>query len=269
MAHTSYRQLTLSMVVALTLVLWPAVAGRAGSEAASEALRYTALGDSLASGAGAERSYVPRFAAYLAQDRGVPVDLHLAAVSGWTSFEMLQALRNDADLRAHVRESDVVSWNVGGSDLLIARALYKQRFCGGHDGQWCLRLMDSVVRANWRAIAEEIRALRGDRPTVLLTIDLYYATVREDVADGSFTVMKPYLANLNRFIAGSAIELGYDYAHVADAFNGPNRDEDPAAKGLIADDGIHPNDTGHELIAQLLRALDRPLRLTYLPVVVR
>jgi lysophospholipase L1-like esterase len=44
-------------------------------------------------------------------------------------------------------------------------------------------------------------------------------------------------------------------AQVHLAFNGPNGEEDPIAKGLITGDGIHPNDNGHKAIADALRAL--------------
>jgi len=39
------------------------------------------------------------------------------------------------------------------------------------------------------------------------------------------------------------------------AFNGPNGDQDPVAKGLITVDGVHPNDNGHKAIADALCAL--------------
>jgi lysophospholipase L1-like esterase len=51
------------------------------------------------------------------------------------------------------------------------------------------------------------------------------------------------------------------YAKVYLAFNGPSGDEDPAAKGYLSFDGLHPNDTGHRVIAGKLRLLGyAPLR---------
>ncbi|WP_288048938.1 isochorismatase family protein [Nocardia sp.] len=39
------------------------------------------------------------------------------------------------------------------------------------------------------------------------------------------------------------------------AFNGPNHDQDPGDKGYIFLDGLHPNDTGHRVIAEHFRSL--------------
>jgi lysophospholipase L1-like esterase len=42
---------------------------------------------------------------------------------------------------------------------------------------------------------------------------------------------------------------------VYDAFNGPNHDQDPRDKGYIGSDGMHTNETGQDIIADLLREL--------------
>jgi lysophospholipase L1-like esterase len=39
------------------------------------------------------------------------------------------------------------------------------------------------------------------------------------------------------------------------AFNGTNGDEDPKSKGYLSFDGVHPNNTGHRIIADELRKL--------------
>jgi hypothetical protein len=42
-------------------------------------------------------------------------------------------------LRRIVGSSEIVTWNIGGNDLLRARGKYKQKACGGDDNQKCIR----------------------------------------------------------------------------------------------------------------------------------
>lgn len=48
---------------------------------------------------------------------------------------------------------------------------------------------------------------------------------------------------------------GVGLAAVSVAFNGPQGDQDPNARGWLAGDGLHPNDSGHDVIGEGLRLL--------------
>jgi lysophospholipase L1-like esterase len=76
------------------------------------------------------------------------------------------------------------------------------------------------------------------------------------MVQGTFSTVEPYLDQVNQHIASSAKANGIPMAQVHLAFNGPNGDLDPVALGLIAIDGIHPNDTGHKVMADALRTWD-------------
>jgi lysophospholipase L1-like esterase len=81
------------------------------------------------------------------------------------------------------------------------------------------------------------------------------------MVQGTFNTVEPFLDEVNQHIAASAQANGIPMAQVHLAFNGPSGTEDPIAKGLIAIDGVHPNDAGHEAIANALRQLGyAPLR---------
>jgi lysophospholipase L1-like esterase len=74
------------------------------------------------------------------------------------------------------------------------------------------------------------------------------------MVQGTFSTVEPYLDQVNQHIASSVQANGIPFAQVHLAFNGPNGDQNPVAKGLITLDGIHPNDNGHKVIADALRA---------------
>lgn len=101
-------------------------------------------------------------------------------------------------------------------------------------------------------------------------MDIYNPYVRTDKAsdtwqnDGGlndFQVFRSYVEEVNNHIATTSDTRNVPYAKVYLAFNGTLGDEDPGSKGYLTFDGLHPNDTGHRIIAGELRQLGyAPLR---------
>jgi lysophospholipase L1-like esterase len=251
-----------------------------GTALAAPSMDYVALGDSLATGFGAFRGYVPRYETYAETDTGATVRLTNLGRNGWTSSQLLYALRNDATFRQAVRGAEIVTWDIGGNDMRAARTSYKNETCGGTYNQRCLREAVAKLNANWDAITVKILSLRSTpdrvatKRTIIRTMDLYNPYVRTDKAadtgpydgpDGvqksDSEIFKGYLEQVNDHIAATSSANEVPYAKVYLAFNGPSGDEDPAAKGYLSFDGLHPNDTGHRVIAGKLRLLGyAPLR---------
>jgi lysophospholipase L1-like esterase len=248
------------LVVALCAAA-PAFVGAAG------VVTYTAFGDSIAFGAFASlgRGYVPLYAKAVANDNGVTVNKYNFGVPGWTSLDLRNALSSNAVFRLAAFSSKVITVNVGGSELSAARGLYKQGTCGGVDNEDCLHAAVLALETNWDSILDSILALRHNRPTVVRAMDIYNPYVNVDKAsdtwpaggDGvsDFNELKPYLDDINAYIAGASTAKGVLVAPVYAAFNGANGDEDPNDKALLAFDHFHPNNSGHALIASLLRSL--------------
>jgi len=261
-SHSRFQRVTVAAALMLGAYLaLPARVGAAGTAV------YTAFGDSIAFGALAPigRGYVPLYAKALATDNGVlvaPTDL---GVPGWTSQDLLNALKTKLVFRLAAFTANVITWNIGGNDLSAARNLYKNGTCGGDDHQDCLRAAVAALKNNWDGILQTLLTLRHGRPTILRTMDIYNPFVAEDKASDTyapsgpgntdFDVLKPYLDDVNAYIFGTSTAHGVLVAQVYDAFNGPLHDQDPAAAGLLAFDEFHPNAAGHALIASRLRAL--------------
>jgi len=269
MAGTVRRLLRLILVVVLLVG-----ASQGTTLAAPASWDYVALGDSLATGFGAFTGYVPRYDAYIETDTRVAVTRTNLGQNGWTSSQLLSALRNDPKFRRATREAEIVTWNIGGNDLRAARKSYKKGTCGGPDNQDCLRAGVAKLETNWDAITAEVLELRSTRNTIVRTMDIYNPYVRTDKVsdtwqdDGGmddFQVFNRYLYEVNYHIATTSNAAGVPYAEVYLAFNGTTGDEDPKSKGYLSFDGIHPNNTGHTIIAGELRKLDyAPLRLVWL-----
>jgi lysophospholipase L1-like esterase len=216
---------------------------------------YAALGDSLAAGYTSLEGYVPRYARHVQADTGIQVNANDLGQPGWTSSDLLNGLRTDAQLRNAVSAAEVVTWDIGGNDLKVAYQSYLANNCGGSDNQDCLRNAVATFKTNWDAIISEILLLRDPNKTILRTMDVYNPFVAEQQALGNFGTVKPYLDDVDAYIQSSSQLKGIPCAKVYLAFNGPAGTDDPILKGLIAIDGFHANDIGHDRIATLLRGL--------------
>jgi len=226
--------------------------------------QYTAVGDSIAVGLVAFRGYVPRYRDFIAQDNQITVDLDNLGRSGWRSGQLAQALQTDQLLRSNLSSADYITWNIGGNDLRDARDKYRLKTCGGTDNQDCLRQAVADFKQNWNKIMAEIIRLRKNNGVVVRTMDIYYPYVNEDKAadswpgDGGtndYQELKPYLIEVNRHISLATSQQNVRYARVSLYFNGCTLDQDPDDRGLISADGFHPNETGHQTIANALRQL--------------
>ncbi|MAF80805.1 hypothetical protein CL628_02210 [bacterium] len=225
---------------------------------------YVVLGDSQAVGLSALRGYVFRYEDYIEDDNaGVVVDLDSFARNGATSAHLLQTLQTSSNTRTAVTHADVVTWNIGGNDLRLARDRYRNRTCGGTDNQDCLRNAVTHLKSNFTAITDTVVTLRRGSQGLVRSMDLFYPFVNEDRArdtwqgDGGSTdldELMPYVQEVNAHIASTLTERGISYARVFSAYNG-NGSRDPGDLGYISFDGFHPNDAGHEVIATLLRRL--------------
>lgn len=212
-------------------------------------LHYVALGDSLASGMGGQSSYADAYRRALQRRTGRPVELTNLARPGWTSGQMLGALQSNAAFRDAVAQADVVTWDIGGNDIIAALLRTATRTCGGGDGLRCMRETSDDFRNRWNAIIEILIDLRKSPDVPLLTFDLYTPflppAARTDELLGQ-------LAAMNATIRASHGRSGVAVAPVARAFTGASE------KGLLADDGLHPSRAGHRLIARLLLRLGLP-----------
>jgi lysophospholipase L1-like esterase len=251
----------LSFVAIASILTWAGCGGGTSSgNPGAPTWNYTALGDSLASGLIAQEGYVARYATYINVDTGATVNTMNLGVPGCHSGDLLNAVQNDAAFRASIQTAQVVTFDIGGNDLANAHNHYVQGICGGADNQDCLRNAVSTLEQNWTAIVTQLTTLRSTNDTILRTMDIYNPDVKSDMQAGIFDITEPYLDEVNGYIHSSAATAGIPVANVHQAFNGADGRTDPGTMGLLAPDNFHPNDAGHKLIADQLRALGyRPL----------
>ena len=211
-------------------------------------LRYVALGDSLSSGMDGidgGRSYPDAYAQLLRRRTGRKVALTNLGVPGWNSTDLLNALRHDTTMRDAVAAADIVTWDIGGNDLIEAAARSSMGAC---EVRQCLDDAHRTFVQNWSAIVDELVSLRRSPRVRLRVIDLYtpFATVRGVYKDEALAA----LAAMNAVIHAEDGRRGVRVADVSQAFTAAS------SRQLIDEDRLHPTAAGHRLIAQQLLAVD-------------
>src|SRR5437588_12909528 len=106
-------RLCLLLLMTIVWTVWPLQR----TSAAIQRLTYTGLGDSIAFGLYAlpGPAYVRLYAGYLQTDLSLRVTLRPLGIAGWTSGDLLTAMRSDCIFRISSFLSDVVLWHLGGS----------------------------------------------------------------------------------------------------------------------------------------------------------
>lgn len=213
-------------------------------------LKYVALGDSIATGTGAKYGYTKRYSDYLEDKYSKPIEYVNLGKNGWTSKQLLDALKNRASFRNHFKNADVVTINIGGNDILYCLARAKMRLGGGEDNEQCYRDTLKSFKKNLEEIFNEIRSLTPLK-TKILTVTNYSAFKNWD---NDILIMRKYSLEANEFIRKLSSEMGIALGDVANKFNGENLSH--PANGLLFVDKIHPNEKGHKAIAEVLRRAD-------------
>ncbi len=234
--------------------------------ASAETWNYTALGDSLASGYGATDNYgyAERYRDRLQTDNSVTVELANLGVSGWTSSDLLAALKKNSTYRNAVANSNVITLDIGANDFLNTADKYIAGTCGGKKNNKCLKRTHKRFKSNFKKIIQLIKRLNTKDSMVIRSMNLYFPNttfylnddfVTTDKYPSDFAVINPVLTKLNRQISQACRKKKILFADVHLLYNGSSGTEDPSLKGYISDDTLHPNDSGYQVIADGLRAL--------------
>jgi lysophospholipase L1-like esterase len=244
--------ITLLMVACSTPQPSPTVTqAPAQSEEMSE-WDYVAIGDSMV------RGMMYHYVEFVEQDLGVKIELHEWSVSGDTSSSLLERLRSNEQLRQDLQEAEVITFLIPMGSLEIPVHTFESGNpgdCGGADNQDCLREAFETYMLDTDDIIAEIVSIRSPSDTLIRAQDMFQPCVKESLASGTFEIINGYMRMANEHVTEVATKYDIPVARVYNAFMGEDSVEDPRDKGLMMGDGIHPNQEGAILIAELLREL--------------
>lgn len=249
----SYGLLTRAALGVLAVALAWCLGAAPRARAASPTLSIVAIGDSITyEGNATSTGWLAIYASHLGKETGRTPQIHDFGIPGASSGEILDALRTHDDLRSALSHADLVTYQAGINDFFRARTSYIAGNCSGADNQDCLRSMVQHFDANWDALVSEIAALAPH--AAKRTMNIYYSTIKYDTDHGDATTLNGYVRQINQHIAANP---GAPLVDAHQIYNGGG-DGDPAAKGYLLADAVHPSWLGHLVIANVLDAVGYP-----------
>lgn len=246
-------------LVASPDALLPTPHGAQEKPRSSRPVRVVALGDSVPAGSACPgcTSFPYLYGQRFASATGSPVSVQDLAVDGLETGGLLASLASATPQAAAVADADVVLVTIGANDLVSARQDYAAGRCGGADDLDCFRSLLPTVGANLAAILDRVAVLRRHAPTKVLVTD--YWNVFEDGATAVAELGRDEVADArtvtraeNQVLCAVAGRAGATCVDLYAPFLGPDGHRDPTA--LLAADGDHPSQSGHQVIADALAA---------------
>jgi lysophospholipase L1-like esterase len=233
----------------------------AAPSSAETPLRYVALGDSLVTTfGGASVAYPTLFGEAVAEALGREVIVENEATPGISSGTLAIQLRQPW-LQDKLREAEIVTVQISGNDFRSANDAALQGDCAASGDLSCHEEALEGIKENLEAIVQEILSLRGTSDTIIRIIDNFDEFPDNEVMesygfpeDYSETI-RPIIRKWNRFTCELAERNDIPCVSLYEAFNGPRGTESPFQKGLLAADGDHLSDKGHEAVAAELAEL--------------
>ncbi|WP_214412295.1 SGNH/GDSL hydrolase family protein [Sphaerisporangium fuscum] len=229
---------------------------RSGARDSGAVRKLVALGDSVPAGSACDcTTYVSLIGEALAARQGVEVDAKNLAAAGLTTQGLLDQLEDDSARQALVA-ADLTIITIGANDF--DSSTIQDDDCAASSGLSCYKDELAQLRANMDAILTKVRRLQGHQGSRIVVTG--YWNVFMDGAPARAEGDK-YVTNsdkltraVNDTLAASADAVGARFVDLYTPFKGDGGTRDDTS--LLADDGDHPDASGHRVIArEVLAAL--------------
>ena len=240
-------------IIALLIAMLMIVLSTGSISAAQPAevrINYVVLGDSIASGYGLEDT-LDCYAATIAEEKSY--FLSNDAVPGHTTSDLLNIVCNNKVARNDITDADVISISICGNDLIqfLANASTSQLFDIMLNGVNASSVKEAAqkVRTNLHNICEEIRSLN---PTAPIIFQSQYNPLYANPQYSSYASMADKLAPAFDTVYNELMD-SYANIFVADVHEAfDNYYKTTGKYDIIQSDGIHPSESGHDLIAEVI-----------------
>lgn len=228
-----------------------------GSTQSPSSTHLVGLGDSVPAAAGCDcTSFVELFGTDVQRHTGRPNATDNLAQNGLDTEGLLHQL-DESRVADAVSRADLLTVTIGANDFGPARDDYFAGTCGGSDGLACFREALARMRENLTAILTRIQALAAGHPLGVRVTNYWNVFEAGEVAQDKYGDAFPTQSDrltqeANAVICDVAMSAGDVCIDVYTAFKQASPNGDPTQ--LLASDGDHPNQAGHDLIAQTVAA---------------
>ncbi len=203
------------------------------------------------------------YASQIEKDMGVKVVLEDFAMGDLSAGEVLQELQTGKSLRsgldelpAALRDAEVVVMFGNPMDLVDSETAQSINSCFAASAPTpCTPKAFEKYTADLKTIWTKVFELRSGKPTILRAIDVASPFVNSWKKSQVFDACTVCWECVTTAVRQAAEDFHVPFLSRYDIFNGVKHDEDPAQKGYIGSDGIHPNDLAQQRTAELLSKL--------------
>jgi len=204
------------------------------------------------------------YAGMIEEDTGKKVNVIDNWMGGLSAGDVYNALKGEptpsftlSKLAEQIEGAEIVvlyanpeeSWEEGNPADWMCVSTFTTNYVNNCD----METFDTYVQ-HLEGIYQIIFELRDGQPTIVRAYDAYNPLITRFREQGVYEDCKACWANYNAAIHQAAESYNVPVAAVAEAWNGPNWDQDPGAMGYTKD-SVHPNEVGATIIAQALREL--------------
>ncbi len=198
---------------------------------AADSTHFVVLGDSIAYGYGLKDKDTYAYGALISAANGYTYANH--AHNGDTTFDLNERLTRD-DVIADLKKADIIAVSIGGNNFLTGGIVGMA--INGIFGNFSL--IDKTADEFYTDFSLAIDTIRSIKPDATLLVQTLYNPRTDFLKD----VYQYGVDKLNGYIKQAAAEKDLTVVEVAAAFSGH-------AGEYIQKDVIHPNDSGHYVIA--------------------
>lgn len=206
------------------------------------------------------------YASYVAEDLGIKINLNDQWMGHLAVGEVLDSLNGETNPNMDLMR---MSEYIKDADIIVFYGNPNQSLSLNNPGDWscgespvdacyvnsCGMETFDIYIEQIKEIYSIIHTLRKGEPTIIRAYDAYNPGINKQCTkSGVYEKCLECWENYNKAIHIAADEKGVPIANVFDAWNGLDHTEDPNDKGYTFD-GIHPNEKGAEVTANLLRDL--------------
>ena len=173
--------------------------------------------------------------------------------NGERTDTLLKRLQNDPQLRQAVAQANVITIWIGANDLVTPHTLLRNGKCEG-ENFGCYQEPVKKLNQNITAILDEILGLNPSEETRIMIADNAIPVL--DITNwknlGSFDVLQEVaFESWQQHIHQAALERGIIVVPTYKAINGLLGNQ--VIAGIYQGDGVHFNQQGHQLLADLHR----------------
>ena len=174
-------------------------------------------------------------------------------VPGATTDDVLGQLDDDERTEGLVARADVVLLMSGANEVVPDLRQAQSGECDAH----CYDATLQTTRKQLVSAVQRIRALRGGKPVQVALLDYWNVSVDGQVARQQYGAEELAEADAatkatNAAICAAAAQAGATCVDTFVPFRGTDGSADPTS--LLAADGDHPDEAGHQVIAEALLA---------------